>query len=183
MAGYSVQNQAYYVKAGHWERYGRGIFRYKYYPHFAGERPDLIVTTLWSADRLGVPKGVISHDTALSVHKLSTWTGHGVHITVPEHFRRRSQCKFKVRLHYGSLNDDDVEDLGAFRVTTPLRTITDLLLSSHIENIHIADAMDDALRKKLITFNEIKEARLEYPVKQLLIGILRCIDYPRVHEI
>lgn len=183
MAGYSIQNQAFYVKAGHWERYGWGLFRYRYYPHTAGERPDLIVPTLWSCNRSGVPQGVISHDTALSFHKLSTWSGHGVHMTVPINFRRRSQCKFKVRLHFGSLSEDDIEDIGPFKVTTPMRTILDLHRSPHIERIHIVDAVAEALRKKLITFNEIKEAAVEPQTKQLFIDILNRIHHPRAHEI
>jgi predicted transcriptional regulator of viral defense system len=182
LAGYSVQSQSYHVKRGHWERHGWGIFRYKYYPQL-DQRSDLIVATLWSCDRLGVPQGVISHDSALQIHKLSTWSDHGIHMTVPENFRRRSQCMYKVRLHYGELEDADIEDLDSFRVTKPLRTIVDLLLSNHIERIHIVDAINDAFRKTLITFNDIKKVKLTARERELLTGLLHEVNYSRVHEI
>jgi len=183
VAGYSVQSQSYHVKRGQWERHGWGIFRYKYYPHLAGARPDLIVATLWSCGRSGAPQGVISHDSALVVHKLSTWSGQGVHMTVPANFRRHSRCSFKVKLHYGQLEDSDIEDMGSFQVTTPLRTIVDLLLSPHIESIHIVDAINDALRRRLITFTQIKDAKLTPEERQLLIGLLRRVNYSKVDEI
>jgi hypothetical protein len=68
-------------------------------------------------------------------------------------------------------------------VTTPLRTIIDLLLSPHIENIHIADAINDALRRRLITFTQIKDAKLTPEERQLLIGLLRRVNYSKVDEI
>lgn len=182
LCGYSVQNQSYHVKQGQWERYGSGIFRDKRYPHL-GQRCDLIVATLWSCDRLGIPRGVISHDSALSVHKLSTWSGHGVHLTVPKNFRRRSRCIYNVRLHYGELNDEDIDYQECFSVTTPLKTIVDLLQSTHIESIHLVDAINDALRRKLITFNEIKRANLSPHQRELLIGLLHRVNYEKVNEI
>jgi predicted transcriptional regulator of viral defense system len=183
LAGYSIQNQSYHAKTGVWERHGWGIFRYKYYPHLPGDRPDLIVATLWSCGRDGSPQGVISHDTALSFHKLSTWSGSGVHMTVPEQFRRRSRCEFKVRLHRGQLETDDIEDMGSFRITTPLRTILDLLRSTHIERIHIVDAMNDALRRQLFTHRQLKKAASTLEEKAMLIEILQRIKYPKINEI
>lgn len=183
LSGYSVQNQSYHVKQGPWEKHGWGIFRYKYYPHLANQRPDLIVATLWSCGRSGHPQGVISHDTALSIHRLSTWSGQGVHMTVPKSFRRRSQCKYKVRLHYGELDETDIEDRESFRVTTPLRTIVDLLISNHIESIHLVDAINDALRQKLITFNEMKEAKLTQHERELLTALLRRVNYSKADDI
>lgn len=167
LSGYSVQNQSYHVKKCDWERHGRGIFRYKYYPHL-GQRQDLIVATLWTCNRAGTPTGVVSHDSALVVYKLSTWSGHGIHMTVPENFRRRSSCIYTVRLHRRDLKESDIDDLESFRVTTPVRTIVDLLMSKHIERIHLIDAMKDALRQKLISRHDIKRACLQ-PIEQDLI--------------
>lgn len=167
LSGYSVQNQSYHVKNGDWERHGRGIFRYKYYPH-VGQRQDLIVATLWTSTRAGTPSGVVSHDSALVVHKLSTWSGHGIHMSVPENFRRRSSCIYRVRLHRRHLNEVDIEDLESFMVTTPVRTIADLLMSKHVERIHLLDAMTDAVRRKLISHTDIRRACLT-PIEQELV--------------
>jgi len=182
-SGYSRQNQSFYVKSGHWERYGTGIFRYKLFPHTAGTRPDLIVATLWSANREGLPQGVISHDTALAYHKLSTWSGHGLHMTVPNNFRRSAICKFKVRLHFGVLTEDEIEDIGPFKVTTPFRTLIDVLQSKHIEKNHVVDAFADAFRTKQVTFYEFKSAKLDEETKQLVAHILNRIGHPKANEI
>ena len=104
-------------------------------------------------------------------------------MTVPKSVRRRSQCKYKVRLHYGELDDTDIEDRESFRVTTPLRTIVDLLLSNHIERIHLVDAINDALRQKLITFNEMKEAKLTPRERDLLTALLRRVNYAKADDI
>lgn len=170
LAGYSVQNQSYHVKNGDWERHGRGIFRYKYYPHL-GQRQDLIVATLWTCNRAGTPVGIVSHDSALVVHKLSTWSGHGIHMSVPDNFRRRSSCIYRVRLHRRHPDDADIEDLESFRVTTPVRTIADLLMSKHIERIHLLDAMKDALRKKLISPHDIRRACLQPIERELMLEL------------
>lgn len=182
LAGYSVQNQSYHVKRGEWERHGRGIFRYKYYPHI-GQRQDLIVATLWTCNRSGQPTGVVSHDSALAVHKLSTWSGHGIHMSVPEGFRRRSSCIYRVRLHRRHLNECDVEDLESFKVTTPVRTIADLLLSKHIENIHVLDAMKDAVRRKLITKGDIKRACLNPDAQALVVELFDKVNSTKAHEV
>lgn len=182
-SGYSRQNQAFYVKSGQWERHGTGIFRYKLYPHNAGERPDLIVPTLWSSDRAGIPQGVISHETALACYKLSTWSGHGVHMTVPENFRRSAICKFKVRLHFAALEEDEVDDLGPFKVTTPLRTLFDVLRSRHIETMHIVDAFADAFRTKQLTFRELKKVKLDEKTRKQLMDVLIRLGHPNAREI
>jgi hypothetical protein len=86
---------------------------------------------------------------------------------------------YKVRLHYGELEEADIDDLESFRVTKPLRTIVDLLLSNHVERIHIVDAINDAFRQTLITFNDIKKAKLNPHERELLTGLLQQVKYSR----
>ncbi len=159
------------------------MFRYKYSPQNLGIRADLIVATLWSSNRYGVPVGVISHDTALEYYKLSSWIGNGIHMTVPENFRRRALCKYRVRLHFATLVEDEIEDFGPFKMTTPVRTLIDVIESKHIEKMHIVEAVSDALQKKLVTFSQLKSARMNEQVKTHLAEILRRIDHPRANEI
>jgi hypothetical protein len=104
-------------------------------------------------------------------------------MTVPENFRRRSQCTYKVRLHYGELQEDEIEDIGGFRVTSPLRTIIDLLQSTHVESNHIVDAINDALRRRLITFEQFKEARLTPGDRAKLIALLRRVKYSKADDL
>lgn len=183
LAGYSPQNQAFYRKSGQWEKHGSGLFRYKYFPQNLAIRTDLIVPTLWSSNREGVPQGVISHDTALAYYKLSTWIGNGIHMTVPENFRRRALCKFRVRLHFAALEDSEIEDFGPFKVTTPLRTLLDVIESKHIEKMHVVEAVSDALQKKLVSFSQLKSASINEQTKVRLAEILCRLNHPRANEI
>jgi predicted transcriptional regulator of viral defense system len=77
--GYFTANQAavtsygrrhldYHVKAGNFERIGRGLFRQPAIP--PSEHDDLIRLSLWSRDRGEHPQVVVSHVTALAFHGL-----------------------------------------------------------------------------------------------------------------
>lgn len=183
LAGYSPQSQSYHVREGHWEKFGRGIFRLKYFPQRWTDMPDLIVAHLWTCDRTGEPQGVISHGAALKVWDLTTWLGPRIHLTVPKNFRRHSRCTYPTQLHFANLNEADMESASGFRVTTPFKTIMDLLLLPHIESKHIGEAITEALRKGYISHRQMKEAKLTPYQRELLVGLLRQTNYPKVDEI
>src|ERR1700722_16737287 len=63
-AGYSSQLLDHHVRGGNIVRVRRGIYRLVHFP--AGEHEDLVVAWLWSEQA-----GVASHETALSLHRLS----------------------------------------------------------------------------------------------------------------
>jgi hypothetical protein len=184
-AGYSPQNQSYHVKAGHWERHARGIFRLKLWPTRFSDLTDFEIAYLWTSDRMGVPQGVISHGSALIAWNFSSlFQRTRVHVTVPTKFRRRSQCVHKLQLHYHELNDSNIQDKFGFRITSPLRTILDLLTDPRpsIENKHVKEAMEAALLRGYIADHEIKRATLSGQERDLLVALLRKINYPQVRE-
>jgi hypothetical protein len=49
--------------------------------------------------------------------------------------------------------------------------------------MHIVDAINDALRRKLITLREIKGAKLTSKERQLLSGLLRRVNYSKADEV
>ncbi len=53
--GYGASERNYHVGAGNWIRETRGIFRLALFP--IPDRPDLILSWLWSCDRSGNPQG------------------------------------------------------------------------------------------------------------------------------
>ncbi len=182
-AGYSPQNQSYHVRAGHWERHARGIFRMKHFRTYWTDRPDFVVAYLWTVNVQGVPEGVISHSSALLAWNLSSLCQYSkIHLTVPKTFRRRSQCVHKVQLHYGELSDTDVEDKFGVRITTPLRTVMDLILANkgpqlHIEPKHIREAVEAMVMRSLIDAPDLKRAALTDTEKELLLAVVRKINY------
>lgn len=150
--GYSTRMQTYHVQTGDWEREWRGIYRLRFYPH---PRPDdLMVWYLWSSDRSGKPEGVYSHDTALELHELSTWTGNRLHMTVPKGFKRRSVPK-GLRLHQAELRHFEITQVGRVAVTTVVRTLLDLLHANSVQRHHLLEAMQDARKRGLIAPSDL----------------------------
>jgi len=145
LAGYSPQNQFYHVKAGHWKRLSRGIFRLKHFRSLHREHPDFIVGHLWTQNAEGKTEGVISHSSALLAWEMSSLLRYSkIHMTVPKDFRRRSECLYKVELHYGDIDKNDVEEAFGYRLTKPFKTVLDLLIDPKpaIESKHIQEAIE-----------------------------------------
>jgi predicted transcriptional regulator of viral defense system len=152
-AGFAEKTHSYHVNVGNWVREHRGIYRLADFP--AAERPDLMLWYLWSQNRKEVPEGTYSHDTALSLHELSDIMPSKLHMTVPKHFRRNSRIPEVLILHRADLNESDNEQMHGMRVTRPLRTVLDLLQIDHVDRSLIRQAIDEAMRRGLITGKQI----------------------------
>ena len=152
-AGFAEKAHAYHVRVGNWIREHRGVYRLADFP--TAERPDLMLWYLWSRNRQEVPEGTYSHDTALSLHELSDIMPSKLHMTVPKHFRRNSRIPEVLILHRADLNESDIEQMQGVRVTRPLRTVLDLLQTGHVDRNLIQQAIDEAMRRGLITGKQI----------------------------
>jgi len=150
--GYTQQNQAHHVQAGNWKRIARGIFRLENFPPL--RNPELVICHLWALDIHAQPQGVFSYETALQLHELSDWTGYGlgqgIHMTVPKKFRRHSRPPFRMTLHKEHLKTGDFQRYSCFNVTTPLRTILDLLFQDLVEQRFLKQAMQHAWDRGLV---------------------------------
>jgi len=155
--GYLPGSQAHHVKAGNWVRAARGIYRLARFPQ--SDEEQLVIYSLWSRNRAGVPEGVYSHQTALSIHELSDVNPARLHMTVPPTFRRSAKMPMILVLHRASLDDKDVEQRQGFRVTRPLRTIVDLAATELVARDIIAQALAEGRSRGLITTREIVDLR------------------------
>lgn len=145
--GYSYQAQRYHVVCGNWLRIDRGLFRL---PDWPGAAFDPYVRwTLWSRGR-----GVVSHESALSVHELSDLDPRHIHLTVPPGFRASDSA---VVVHATVLDQADVEQYEGFRVTTPRRTLVDIA-ASDIAQEHVDRAVAEALEQGLTTARRLRES-------------------------
>jgi predicted transcriptional regulator of viral defense system len=153
-AGFDEKTHSYHVRVGNWIREHRGIYRLAEFSTI--DRPDLMLWYLWSQNRQEVPEGIYSHDTALSLQELSDIMPSKLHMTVPKHFRRNSRIPEILVLHKADLSEGDVQDMHGVRVTRPLRTIVDLLESGHLDRTLIGQAIDQALRRGLISKKQIE---------------------------
>src|SRR5258708_43692 len=156
-AGFAENTHPYHVQVGNWIREHRGIYRLASFPR--GERPDLMLWSLWSRNRGEVIQGVFSHQTALSLHDLSDVMPAKLHMTVPKSFRRNSEIPRVLVLHFADLAQSDIGVADGVRVTKPMRTILDLLEGGEIPPATLRKVLREALRRGLIRRSEIAEAR------------------------
>ncbi len=162
--GYSYQAQAHHVAAGNWLRIDRGLFRLtEWIPDL---HDDLARWTLWSKGR-----GVVSHETALSVHGIGELESARVHLTVPPGFTMRDDA---VALHHAELTDADVVARTGFRVTTPGRSIIDVAALSPDED-QLARVIDDGRKSGLLTLRNLR-SRAELVDARAALHIERAIQ-------
>jgi len=144
-AGYSYQAQAHHVRAGNWIRIDRGLFRLtEWIPE---QYDDLRRWTLWSRGQ-----GIVSHQSALSVHGIGEFESPRIHLTVPPAFTREDAA---LSLHHALLDDEDIDEQKGFAITTPLRSIIDLAAGAPDEE-QLARAIDEAAERGLVTLRQLR---------------------------
>src|SRR5271170_7987970 len=159
-AGFAENTHPYHVQAGNWIREHRGIYQLASFPR--GERPDLMLWSLWSRNRGEAAQGVYSHRTALSLYDLSDAMPAKLHMTVPKSFRRNSEIPRVLVLHFADLPQSDMGAVHGVRVTKVMRTILDLLEDGEVPPATLRQALGEGLRRGLIRRSEIAEARKRF---------------------
>ena len=153
-AGFDARNHHYQVKAGYWEKEHRGIYRLAQWPF---EPPaQYVLWSLWSCNRKGEHQGVYSHETALSIYDLTDLNPVKLHMTVPLGFRKAVRSTPKVLvLHREKLVSKDWRDFGSYKVTTPTRTLYDIISSNRISEEFVAQAVNEGLSRGLYPKEEL----------------------------
>ena len=161
-SGFQDAVHPYHVKQGHWEREMRGVYRLVRYPQ--SDEAQYVILSLWSRDRKGIPQGVLSHETALSIYDLSDVNPPKIHMSVPKGFRRQAGIPKVLVLHHGLRYDDnELQDRRGFRVTTPARTVRDMLSRGSANPEIIEQALRDGYQTGQITIKELKTLLNEFP--------------------
>ena len=117
-------------------RVARGVYRVELLPR--GEFDDLAAAVAWSLGR-----GVISHASALTLHRLSDVNPAWIHLTVPRENYPRAAGGHLYRLHRRLVPAEDVTKVDNIPVTTVARTIHDCL-EGGVDSRQIRRAVDDA---------------------------------------
>ncbi|MGE0322251.1 MAG: type IV toxin-antitoxin system AbiEi family antitoxin domain-containing protein [Polyangiaceae bacterium] len=155
-AGYSSQLLLKHLRAGRVARVRRGIYRLVHFP--AGEHEELVTIWLWSEQA-----GVVSHQTALSLHGLSDVLPAQVHLTLPEAWRRRRfRIPRGVVLHHGDVPSEERSWFGAVPTTSVPRTLSDCAKGGLSPEL-LRQAAQQSLRRGLARRDELSdvEAALE----------------------
>ncbi|MGC2594651.1 MAG: hypothetical protein WA347_00045 [Rhabdochlamydiaceae bacterium] len=149
--GFSRANFQRKLRSGKWcKEEVWGVYRLANYP--PTQRPELALWTLWSADRQGNPQGIWSHETALEIHGLSDVAPTKLHMSVPRGFRKGTAIPRNLCLHFvDKVSQSDIEIRQGYRVTTPLRTLADIIREekTQYEQLELA-ILDLAVKKSLI---------------------------------
>ncbi len=152
-SGYYRSHFQRYLNAGEWLKEMRGIYRLARYP--VTERPELVIWSLWSQNRKGENQGIWSHETALDIYELSDVMPSKMHLTVPNAFRKSITIPKVLTLHYADLREDEIRRQQGYCVTTPIRTLIDILIDRKLSIDLIAQAINDGLKLGLISRNEL----------------------------
>jgi predicted transcriptional regulator of viral defense system len=147
--GYADNTHPYHVRAGNWLREHRGIYRLAQFP--VSEEEQLVLWSLWSADRRGRPQGVYSHATALAIHEMSDAMPERLHMTVPTTFRRSRPPPKVLVIHRAGLAGADVERRRGYAVTAPMRTLLDMAAQEATPDELLEQAARDAVTKGFVS--------------------------------
>jgi predicted transcriptional regulator of viral defense system len=149
-AGYSPPLLAHHQKAGRIARVRRGIYRLIHYP--PGEHEELVTAWLWSDNQ-----GVISHQTALSLHGLSDVLPTQIHLTLPLSWRsRRFRVPNGIRLHFADVPPADKTWIDAVPLTSTPRTLNDCAVAGVSPDL-LRQAAKQALARGLVTRSELEK--------------------------
>ncbi|WP_237774739.1 type IV toxin-antitoxin system AbiEi family antitoxin domain-containing protein [Actinosynnema sp. ALI-1.44] len=107
----------------------------------------------WERPKLDPDGGVISHQSAARLHGLGDLPNIRIEITVP---RRRTMRDPGVWLRKAALSESDVTTLDGLPVTTPMRTICDLL-DRHVDASHIATIIHQAVDAGQVRLDDLAE--------------------------
>ena len=155
-AGFSTHLLRKHIQAGRVTRAQRAIYRLVHFP--AGEHDELVTAWLWSERA-----GVISHQSALSLHGLSDVLPAQVHLSLPAAWRtRRLRVPADVVLHHADVAPQDRAWFSAVPITNPRRTLSDCAREGLSPEV-LRQAAQQALRRGLVTKPELGdvEAALE----------------------
>ena len=166
--GYPTSNHVYHVSTGAWQREYRGIYRLTRFP--AMDDAQYALWTLWSRNRKAQPQGVYSHQTALALFDLSDLMPRRLHMTIPPSFRRNAPIPEILVLHQARLSPNEIEARHGYRVTRPLRTLTDLLKNAGVSGDYLRQALQQALDRGLIAHVELQKCPQREALEKLLAG-------------
>lgn len=156
-AGYSPPLLDHHQKAGRIVRIRRGIYRLVHFP--PGEHEELVAAWLWTD-----AQGVLSHQTALSLHGISDVLPAQIHLTLPLAWqRRRVRVPDGVILHYAAVSSDERTWINAVPISSVRRTLLDCAVASLAPDM-LRQAARQALRRGLVTKPELAE--VEKALKQ-----------------
>ena len=164
--GYSYRAQSYYLETGYWVKEDRALYRVHFLPYQKND--ELIKAYFWSRDKKDIPQAVISHESAIMVHDLGEIIPKKIHLTVPKSFRKKPLEKYLI--YKANIVKNEIENKDFFKVTTVIKTITDLV--NNIDQEQLAKIIGGSYDRGLISQHDIELANVNDVIKRKLLSLL-----------
>ncbi|HEY9871686.1 MAG TPA: hypothetical protein V6D08_21190 [Candidatus Obscuribacterales bacterium] len=104
-------------------------------------------------------------------------------MTVPRGFIRRAAPPGELVLYKADLKPADVTIVEGVPVTTPIRTLADLMTRGFVAQYHLVDFIRTSLASGVITDQQLRQAALTDSEWDLVIPLLQKAGYEKAHEI
>jgi len=162
-AGFSFALLNYHLKQGRFLRVRRGVYRLAQFPEMP--HADLFIAWLSAGEQ-----AVLSHESALALYGLTDLLPAEIHLTVPRTASRRLPG---VRFHTARLQAEEITRRQGLPVTTPARTIVDLIRSGMAEE-WVRQAIHQALARGMLNETMLRKeaARRGGQVAQMILSAL-----------
>lgn len=160
-AGYDNSNHSYHVEQSNWIREIRGIYRLAKFP--ISNEGQYIIWSLWSRNRKGEIQGTYSHESALSLYDITDVMPSKLHMTVPKNFRRGKPLPKILILHKSTLHKKDIIQRQGYQLTSPYRTVLDIISEASLEDTFIKQAIIHFRNKGLLTKKQIYDMIEKHP--------------------
>lgn len=138
-AGVTRQALSNMTARGTLDRVSHGVYRLVHFP--TSPMDPYVEASLWPV----TVRGVISHETALSIYGMSDVNPARIHVSVPRTWRVRRNVPKRLSLHRVDLDEPSVNIYEGVPVTTPERTIRDCH-AAHLGAALIRQAILDGRR-------------------------------------
>jgi hypothetical protein len=139
------------AQQGDIERVSRGVYRLTRFP--VSQLGHYMEAALWPQVRRREVIGVVSHQSALSIHGLSNVSPAQTHLTLPTTVRLRREVPMGLVIHYANLAPGDVERVEGVPVTAPARSIRDAH-AAHLGSALIGQSIADGRRSGALRMAE-----------------------------
>lgn len=136
------------------ERISQGVYRVPVIP--SGPLDQYMEATLWPR---GV-RGVLSHQTALELHRLSDVNPPRIHLTVPRRHRIQREVPRLYVIYREDLAEDEVTEHEGITIVTPMRAVRECHALG-IGPALIAQAIADGRRVGLFTASQAAQLGAE----------------------
>ena len=155
-AGYDRKHFHKFVEAGEWSHEYLGLF--KLINFTSAPEEEYMKWLLWSRNRADKVQGCLSYETALNIYKLGDLMPNRIHMTVPRDFRRNSEIPIIVQLHQENLKASLIQHENGLALTTPAKTIEDLVREGRTEKTTLRDSLSKAVELGMITRKQLSDS-------------------------